>query len=146
MELALFILAGLVLSTFLVKRTHKKVMKLEITYLQALKLVLIRSAVALGAGFLIGRGFGYAIEQQWLTIDSIRQNPVTVILVMGVCGILSFLAYQVAVNRQSGEGNGVSIFLTMRAVFSEFIYLFVFAAISLVCIASAIGLFQYLTA
>ena len=56
LDFVFLVFLGLGISTVLVRRSSRKGMDLELTWLQSLKVVLVRGAVALGLGFGIGAG------------------------------------------------------------------------------------------
>ncbi len=78
---------GLGISTVLVRRSSRKGMDLELTWLQSLKVVLVRGAVALGLGFGIGRLVLMGMQYGFLSESVLREHALVSVAVVLICGL-----------------------------------------------------------
>jgi hypothetical protein len=129
---------GLGISTVLVRRSSRKGMDLELTWLQSLKVVLVRGAVALGLGFGIGRLVLMGMQYGFLSESVLReQHALVSVAVVLICGLGSFVAFQWIIGRISGRS--ISVVSVIKAVMYESGY-FVLSMLILLVILVLFGL------
>ncbi|MGD6739956.1 hypothetical protein ACN08N_26790 (plasmid) [Photobacterium leiognathi subsp. mandapamensis] len=103
MEFVVITFFGLAISTLVVQYTSRRTNGTTLSYSQSFKVVLIRSGVAVGAGFLIGRLFSVAISKGFLNKDVLIEQPLVVAGIVAFCGLASFLAFQWGYSKISGK-------------------------------------------
>lgn len=128
---------GLGISTVLVRRSSRKGMDLELTWLQSLKVVLVRGAVALGLGFGIGRLVLMGMQYGFLSESVLREHALVSVAVVLICGLGSFVAFQWIIGRISGRS--ISVVSVIKAVMYESGY-FVLSMLILLVILVLFGL------
>ncbi|NMU18952.1 hypothetical protein, partial [Vibrio parahaemolyticus] len=87
MEFVVITFFGLAISTLVVQYTSRRTNGTTLSYSQSFKVVLIRSGVAVGAGFLIGRLFSVAISKGFLNKDVLIEQPLVVAGIVAFCGL-----------------------------------------------------------
>nr|WP_272487435.1 hypothetical protein [Citrobacter braakii]WBU75656.1 hypothetical protein PGH06_24550 [Citrobacter braakii] len=104
-DFVLLVFLGLVISTVLVRRSSRKAMDLDLTWVQSFKVVLVRGIVALGLGlgFGIGKLVFLSIQYGLLSEPVLRDHSFVSVVVVLLCGLGSFVAYQWIVGRISGR-------------------------------------------
>lgn len=102
-DFVLLVFLGLVISTVLVRRSSRKAMDLDLTWVQSFKVVLVRGIVALGLGFGIGKLVFLSIQYGLLRESVLRDHSFVSVVVVLLCGLGSFVAYQWIVGRISGR-------------------------------------------
>ncbi|TDB57927.1 hypothetical protein [Photorhabdus khanii] len=102
-DFVLLVFVGLVISTVLVRRSSRKAMDLDLTWFQSLKVVLVRGIVALGLGFGIGKLVFLSIQYGLLSESVLKDHSFVSVVVVLLCGLGSFVAYQWIVGRISGR-------------------------------------------
>jgi len=103
LDFVLLVFVGLGISMVLVRRSSRKGMDLELTWFQSLKVVLVRGVVALGLGFGIGRLALLGIQHGFLSESVLREHTLVSVVVVLLCGLGSFVAFQWIVGRISGR-------------------------------------------
>ncbi|WP_411568981.1 hypothetical protein [Shewanella sp. SM72] len=95
-DFVLLVFLGLVISTVLVRRSSRKAMDLDLTWAQSFKVVLVRGIVALGLGlgFGIGKLVFLSIQYGLLSEPVLRDHSFVSVVVVLLCGLGSFVAYQ----------------------------------------------------
>ncbi|HGV4150589.1 TPA: hypothetical protein ACNHAZ_005144, partial [Escherichia coli] len=122
LDFVFLVFLGLGISMVLVRRSSRKGMDLELTWLQSLKVVLVRGAVALGLGFGIGRlvlmGMQYGFLSESVLSESVlREHALVSVAVVLICGLGSFVAFQWIIGRISGRS--ISVVSVIKAVMYE---------------------------
>ncbi|ECL4150543.1 hypothetical protein FTH84_22285, partial [Salmonella enterica] len=107
LDFVFLVFLGLGISTVLVRRSSRKGMDLELTWLQSLKVVLVRGAVALGLGFGIGRLVLMGMQYGFLSESVLREHALVSVAVVLICGLGSFVAFQWIIGRISGRSISV---------------------------------------
>lgn len=130
LDFILLVVVGLGISTVLVRRSSRKAMDLELTWLQSLKIVLVRGAVALALGFGIGRLVLWGMQSGLLSESVLREHAFVSVVVVLLCGLGSFVAFQWIVGRISRRS--VSIILLLKTVMYESGYFVLFMLATLV--------------
>lgn len=102
-DFVLLVFLGLVISTVLVRRSSRKAMDLDLTWVQSFKVVLVRGIVALCLGFGIGKLVFLSIQYGLLSESVLRDHSFVSVVVVLLCGLGSFVAYQWIVGRISGR-------------------------------------------
>lgn len=74
LDIGFLFLAGMGISTMLVRRSSRKGMGIELTWLQAFKVVTFRAGAGILTGFVVGRLVGLAIGSGWLTLEALKTN------------------------------------------------------------------------
>lgn len=130
---------GLVISTVLVRRSSRKAMDLDLTWVQSFKVVLVRGIVALGLGlgFGIGKLVFLSIQYGLLSEPVLRDHSFVSVVVVLLCGLGSFVAYQWIVGRISGRS--IRITSLIKTVLYESGY-FVLSMFALLVILIVFGL------
>ncbi|HBV5018489.1 TPA: hypothetical protein MDZ88_004741 [Klebsiella pneumoniae] len=131
LDFVFLVFLGLGISTVLVRRSSRKGMDLELTWLQSLKVVLVRGAVALGLGFGIGRLVLMGMQYGFLSESVLREHALV------ICGLGSFVAFQWIIGRISGRS--ISVVSVIKAVMYESGY-FVLSMLILLVILVLFGL------
>ncbi|MBC8951282.1 hypothetical protein [Xenorhabdus sp. TS4] len=103
LDFVLLVVVGLGISIVLVRRSSRKAMDLELTWLQSLKIVLLRGAVAMGLGFGIGRLALWGMQYGLLSESVLREHALIAVAVVLLCGLGSFFAFQWIAGRISGR-------------------------------------------
>ncbi|EBW1382391.1 hypothetical protein E5J96_22515, partial [Salmonella enterica subsp. enterica serovar Heidelberg] len=142
LDFVFLVFLGLGISMVLVRRSSRKGMDLELTWLQSLKVVLVRGAVALGLGFGIGRlvlmGMQYGFLSESVLSESVlREHALVSVAVVLICGLGSFVAFQWIIGRISGRS--ISVVSVIKAVMYESGY-FVLSMLILLVILVLFGL------
>ena len=142
LDFVFLVFLGLGISMVLVRRSSRKGMDLELTWLQSLKVVLVRGAVALGLGFGIGRlvlmGMQYGFLSESVLSESVlREQALVSVAVVLICGLGSFVAFQWIIGRISGRS--ISVVSVIKAVMYESGY-FVLSMLILLVILVLFGL------
>lgn len=142
LDFVFLVFLGLGISMVLVRRSSRKGMDLELTWLQSLKVVLVRGAVALGLGFGIGRlvlmGMQYGfLSESVLSESALREHALVSVAVVLICGLGSFVAFQWIIGRISGRS--ISVVSVIKAVMYESGY-FVLSMLILLVILVLFGL------
>ncbi|SQC36691.1 Uncharacterised protein [Klebsiella pneumoniae] len=117
LDFVFLVFLGLGISTVLVRRSSRKGMDLELTWLQSLKVVLVRGAVALGLGFGIGRLVLMGMQYGFLSESVLREHALVSVAVVLICGLGSFVAFQWIIGRISGRS--ISVVSVIKAVMYE---------------------------
>lgn len=104
LDFVFLVFLGLGISMVLVRRSSRKGMDLELTWLQSLKVVLVRGAVALGLGFGIGRLVLMGMQYGFLSESVLREHALVSVAVVLICGLGSFVAFHWIIGRISGSG------------------------------------------
>lgn len=112
-DFVLLVFLGLVISTVLVRRSSRKAMDLDLTWVQSFKVVLVRGIVALGLGFGIGKLVFLSIQYGLLSESVLRDHSFVSVVVVLLCGLGSFVAYQWIVGRISGSIRITSLIKTV---------------------------------
>ena len=73
------------LCTLVVQYTSRRTNGTTLSYSQSFKVALIRSGVAVGAGFLIGRLFSVMISKGFLNKDVLTEQPLVVAGIVAFC-------------------------------------------------------------
>ncbi|EKO3920755.1 hypothetical protein GCS60_001625 [Vibrio metschnikovii] len=135
----LLVFLGLVISTVLVRRSSRKAMDLDLTWVQSFKVVLVRGIVALGLGlgFGIGKLVFLSIQYGLLSEPVLRDHSFVSVVVVLLCGLGSFVAYQWIVGRISGRS--IRITSLIKTVLYESGY-FVLSMFALLVILIVFGL------
>ncbi|EBZ6336647.1 hypothetical protein ED427_22225 [Salmonella enterica subsp. enterica serovar Heidelberg] len=142
LDFVFLVFLGLGISMVLVRRSSRRGMDLELTWLQSLKVVLVRGAVALGLGFGIGRlvlmGMQYGFLSESVLSESVlREHALVSVAVVLICGLGSFVAFQWIIGRISGRS--ISVVSVIKAVMYESGY-FVLSMLILLVILVLFGL------
>ena len=137
LDFVFLVFLGLGISTVLVRRSSRKGMDLELTWLQSLKVVLVRGAVALGLGFGIGRLVLMGMQYGFLSESVLREHALVSVAVVLICGLGSFVAFQWIIGRISGRS--ISVVSVIKAVMYESVY-FVLSMLILLVILVLFGL------
>ncbi|OFB06676.1 hypothetical protein [Salmonella enterica] len=142
LDFVFLVFLGLGISMVLVRRSSRKGMDLELTWLQSLTVVLVRGAVALGLGFGIGRlvlmGMQYGFLSESVLSESVlREHALVSVAVVLICGLGSFVAFQWIIGRISGRS--ISVVSVIKAVMYESGY-FVLSMLILLVILVLFGL------
>ncbi|ECX0549402.1 hypothetical protein AS118_20465 [Salmonella enterica subsp. enterica serovar Typhimurium] len=142
LDFVFLVFLGLGISMVPVRRSSRKGMDLELTWLQSLKVVLVRGAVALGLGFGIGRlvlmGMQYGFLSESVLSESVlREHALVSVAVVLICGLGSFVAFQWIIGRISGRS--ISVVSVIKAVMYESGY-FVLSMLILLVILVLFGL------
>jgi hypothetical protein len=136
-DFILLVFLGLVISTVLVRRSSRKAMGLDLTWVQSFKVVLVRGIVALGLGFVIGKLVFLSIQYGLLSEYVLKDHPFFSVVIMLICGLGSFVAYQWIVGRISGRS--IRITSLIKTVLYESGY-FVLSMFALLVIIIVFGL------
>lgn len=91
--LVFLVFLGLGISTVLVRRSSRKGMDFELTWLQSLKVVLVRGAVALGLGFGIGRLVLMGMQYGFLSESVLREHALVSVAVVLIVGLVRSLRF-----------------------------------------------------
>lgn len=137
LDFVLLVFVGLGISMVLVRRSSRKGMDLELTWFQSLKVVLVRGVVALGLGFGIGRLALLGIQHGFLSESVLREHTLVSVLVVLLCGLGSFVAFQWIVGRISGRS--ISAASLIKTIMYESGY-FVLSMITLLVILVLFGI------
>lgn len=137
LDFVLLVFVGLGISMVLVRRSSRKGMDLELTWFQSLKVVLVRGVVALGLGFGIGRLALLGIQHGFLSESVLREHTLVSVVVVLLCGLGSFVAFQWIVGRISGRS--ISVTSLIKTIMYESGY-FVLSMIALLVILVLFGI------
>lgn len=127
LEIGALFLAGMGISTMLVRRSSRRGMGIELTWPQAFKVVTFRAGAGILTGFVVGRLVGLAISSGWLTLATLKANAWYLVALGCLCATASLLTYRVVMQKTLRER--LSIVATIRLVFIEVCH---YAAILLV--------------
>tara|TARA_Y100000588_G_scaffold370948_1_gene441715 strand:- start:817 stop:1266 length:450 start_codon:yes stop_codon:yes gene_type:complete len=119
-ELLPLIVVGLLISIMLLRRSSREAMGIELSWLQAVKVVTVRAAVGIGTGFLVGRVVGEALSNGWFSLSVLQENVFLFAPVGVLCAVASFFTYRKLV--QVVSGRTVSIAVMARSVARELGY------------------------
>ncbi|MEM0831216.1 hypothetical protein J4V19_25635 [Escherichia coli] len=122
---------------WLVRRSSLKGMVLEVTCFPSLKVWLVRVVVALGLGFGIGRLALLGIQHGFLSESVLREHTLVSVVVVLLCGLGSFVAFQWIVGRISGRS--ISATSLIKTIMYESGY-FVLSMIALLVILVLFGI------
>lgn len=117
LDIGFLFLAGMGISTMLVRRSSRKGMGIELTWLQAFKVVTFRAGAGILTGFVVGRLVGLAIGSGWLTLEALKTNAWYLIALGCLCATASLLIYRAVMQNTLRER--LSVVATVRLVFIE---------------------------
>lgn len=132
----LLVFLGLVISTVLVRRSSRKAMDLDLTWVQSFKVVLVRGIVALGLGlgFGIGKLVFLSIQYGLLSEPVLRDHSFVSVVVVLLCGLGSFVAYQWIVGRISGRSIRITSLIKTVLYESGYFVLSMFALLGILIV------------
>jgi hypothetical protein len=120
MDVVALMLMGMMISTVLVRRSSRKGMGIELTWFQAVRVVLSRGLAAVTAGFLLGRLIGFGLSSGWLDVAVLKERFYVLIPLVMVCGFASLLAFQRVA--QVFSGKEINLLVTFKTAVIEFGY------------------------
>lgn len=127
MEIVALVLMGGMISTMLVRRSSRKGMGIELTWSQAVRVVLSRGLAAVTAGFILGKLIGMGLSAGWLDLALLKERFYVLLPLVLVCSFASLLAFQKLATVFSGKE--INLLVTMKTAFIEGCYYVAFVTV-----------------
>lgn len=102
-------------------------MGIELTWSQAVRVVLSRGLAAVTAGFILGKLIGFGLSSGWLDLSLLTERFYVLMPLVVVCGMASLLAFQKLA--QVFSGKKINLWTTMKTAFIEGCYYVAFVTI-----------------
>lgn len=126
-ELIALVVMGGMISTVLVRRSSRKGMGIELTWSQAVRVVVSRGVAAVTAGFILGKLIGTGLSSGWFDLSLLKERVYVLIPLVLVCSTASLLAFQKLA--QVFSGKRINLWTTVKTAFIEGCYYVTFVVI-----------------
>ena len=137
MEIVALVLMGGMISTILVRRSSRKGMGIELTWSQAIRIVVSRGLAAVTAGFLLGKLIGMGLSAGWLDFSLLKERFYVLIPLVMLCGLASLLAFQKLA--QIFSGKEINLLVTAKTAAIEGCYYVAFVVVLSIVLVEAVN-------